>query len=223
MKEVESKLSNTPQRPQNALRATISTLCDVQIGYQHRGGIDDPSSGTHCIIQIKDIKTLVDNGESVLDCDSVDRVTPKGNPDRYLVSKGDVLFLSRGQKLFAVALPEVPTDTIAAHYFYILRPDTNIVLPEYLAWYINQTPAQNFIESRMRGSHMLMIPKASFEKLEIEIPSIIIQQYIIGIERLRLREESLVTKLIDARQRLVQGISLNAVRSNPDNRSSENE
>ncbi len=220
---METNLSDTPERPQDALRATIQALCDVQIGYQHRGGIDDPASGTHCIIQIKDIKTIVDNGGSILDCDSIDRVTPKGNPDRYLVSKGDVLFLSRGQKLFAVALPDVPPDTIAAHYFYILRPDTSIILPEYLAWYINQTPAQNFIESRMRGSHMLMIPKSSFEHLEIEIPSLKIQKSIIELDRLRRREESLLTKLIDTRQRLVQGISLNAVQNNLDNRSSENE
>jgi restriction endonuclease S subunit len=128
-----------------------------------------------------------------------------------LVSEGDVLFLSRGQKLFAVALPDIPPNTIAAHYFYILKPDKSLILPEYLAWYINQTPAQNYIESRMRGSHMLMIPKSSFEQLEIIIPEFPIQRSIIELERLRRAEESLLTKLINARQRLVQEVSLRAV------------
>ena len=196
----------------------LSSITHIQIGYQNRGKIESPSEGTHSIIQIKDVRDILE-----FNCDNLDKVTPPGDPDRYTVHKGDVLFLSRGQKLFAIALPDVPPDTIAAHYFYILRPDVGIILPEYLAWYINQIPAQNFIEPRMRGSHMLMIPKSSFEELEIEIPSLKIQESIIELERLRRREESLLTKLIDARQRLVQGVSLNAVQNNPDNRSSENE
>ena len=105
----------------------------------------------------------------------------------------------------------VPPDTIAASYFYILRPKPDIILPHYLAWYINQIPAQNYIRSQIRGSYMQIIPKAEFELLEIEIPVISIQRCIIEFEHLRRREESLLAKLIDARQLLVQRISLKAV------------
>lgn len=201
----------------------LKNIAHIQIGYQHRGKVERASDGSHYIIQFKDLKSIMElDGES-FDYNSIDRVTPKGIPERYIISRGDVLFLSRGQKLFAVALPDVPPDTIAAHYFYILKPDTSIILPEYFAWYINQTPAQNFIESRMRGSHMLMIPKSSFEQLEIEIPEFTVQRSIIRLDDLRRREESLLTELIDARQRLVKRISLNAVQNNTDNRSSQNE
>jgi hypothetical protein len=186
----------------------LSEIAKVQIGYQHRGHIERASEGTHRIIQPKDISEL-----GTLDASDLYSFTPRNDPARYQVTRGDILFLSRGQRCFAVPITDHLADTVATYYFYILRLNPGKVEPEYLAWYINQPPAQRFLESRMRGSHMLMIPKASFEQLEIEIPVITTQRGIIELERLQRREESCLTKLIDARQRLVQGVSLKAVQN----------
>jgi hypothetical protein len=186
----------------------LESIADIQIGYQHRGKIGRPQSGTHVLIQISDIKRGLDN-----DLDSFDRINPTGDPDRYTVSKGDVLFLSRGDNPFATCVSEVPENSLASNYFYIVRPHTDKILPEYLAWYINQTPSQKFIESRMRGSNMKMLPISSFRELEIEIPELTTQANIAGLDKLRIKEQQLTSKLADARGRLIQAICLDSLQN----------
>ncbi len=201
----------------------LADLADIQIGYQHRDRArplgSDPA-GSHRIVQIKDLDLRGEYKGTVLDGGGaapyvwpgdLDRVTPAGGPTRYVVSRGDVLFLSRGKRPLAVPMRDSPRDTIASYYFYILRPDPDRVRFEYLAWYINQPAAQTFLESHQRGSHIQMIPRNAFEKLEVPLPPLRIQDRITELERLRQREQFAMERLIDARRRLVTGLALKAV------------
>ena len=44
------------------------------------------------------------------------------------------------------------------------------VLPEYLAWFINQPPAQAYLTQQSRGTLVKLMPKSLFEKLEVPVP-----------------------------------------------------
>lgn len=190
----------------------IKDLAKIQIGYQHRGQIEEDYDQSHRIIQIKDITE-----DRRLNSRNLYTVTPKGSPDRYLVEKGDVLFLSRGHRLYAVPILSALEDTVAAYYFFILRLNGHPILPEYLAWYIEQAPAQNFLKTQAGGSHMPMIRKTMFEQMEIDIPSRETQERILELEVLRKKEESYLKQITEFRKRLVQGICLRAARQT-DNR-----
>ena len=194
------------------MRQKIKDLAEIQIGYQHRGQIEEDYDQSHRIIQIKDITE-----DRRLNDRNLYTVTPKGSSERYLVEKGDVLFLSRGHRLYAVPILSHHRDTIAAYYFFILRLHENTVLPEYLAWYIEQAPAQKFLKTQSGGSHMPMIGKTMFEELEIDIPSLETQERILELEALRKKEESYLNQITRLRKRLVQGICLGAARGT-DNR-----
>ncbi len=185
----------------------LEDVASIQIGYQHRGKIAMSSVGSHKIIQVKDIAVT-----NELWTGSLYMVTPRGETERYLVSKGDVLFLSRGHRVLAVPVLEQLKNTIAAYYFYIVRVHTENLLPEYLAWFINQRPAQMFLEKRMRGSHIKMVPKSAFASLEINMPSVATQKTIVELERLSRKEEICLTNLARARKRMVQALSLKSAR-----------
>src|SRR6266446_10668160 len=200
----------------------LRDIAEIQIGYQHRDKghpIAMNSTGTHWIIQIKDLdleerfkSEIIERGGSApyVWPDSLYQVTPAGDAERYLVSQGDVLFLSRGQRTCAVPILQTLENTVASYYFYILRPDADRVDPEYLAWFINQPTTQACLERLQRGSHIKIIPKSAFEELEVVLPPLATQRAIVELERLRQKEAYTMSRLVQARKRLVNGLALRA-------------
>jgi type I restriction enzyme S subunit len=85
------------------------------------------------------------------------------------------------------------------------------ILSEYLAWFINQPSTQSVLEGLMSGSHMKMIHKASFEKVEIKIPSLKIQKEAVESEKLRKKEEMLMKKYVVLKKKLVSDLGMAAV------------
>ncbi len=200
----------------------LRDLVEIQIGYQHRDSARPASAvttGTHRIIQIKDLDLEGRFKSEVLDRGGIVPyvwpnglflLTPSGDAWRYRVGQGDLLFLSRGQRAIAVAIPDPLQETIAAYYFYILRPDKTSILPEYLAWFINQPSAQAYFESNQMGSHIKMIPKPALEQLEVVLPPLATQGSIVQLEKLRQTEEHTMVRLAKARKKLIDGLALEA-------------
>ena len=93
------------------------------------------------------------------------------------------------------------------------------MLAEYLAWFINQPPAQAFLTRQSRGTLVKLLPKSVFEELEVPVPPLAVQRQVMEIENLRAREEGQLKRLIAARQRLVQRACLDAVETQPNQHS----
>ena len=86
-------------------------------------------------------------------------------------------------------------NTIATSYFYILKLETDKVLPEYISWYLNQPPSQSYIQSHARGTGMLLIPKKDFIELAIDIPPMETQKIIVKLNQLQQKESCLLKEL----------------------------
>jgi restriction endonuclease S subunit len=185
----------------------LKKLAQVQIGYQARRRIDPDPKGLCQIVQIKDLDAQGD-----LCTEGLYRITPESNHARYQVSKGDVLFLSRGSRNFATSVDVNLRNTIAAGYFFILKLNSPTVLPDYLAWYINSAPAQQFIKNVARGTHMPVVPKSALEDLEVDVPSLRTQQTIVELDELSKKERSLLQKLEQRRSELVRAFCLQAAK-----------
>lgn len=209
----------------------LSELTEIAIGYQHRERVSHAEHGSHRLIQVKDVymRRPDDFGADSIDDEycgwrlstsNLDRVTPKGDPFRYEVTTGDILFVCRGSTNIAIPLlPEYvrpfPNDwkeLLPAYVFYILRPKPRSVLPEYLAWFINQSPAQTYLNRQARGSLVQVLPKSVFEELEVALPAPEIQSQICAIERLRAHEEYLLGRLQRERSKLAYEHCLAAIR-----------
>lgn len=206
----------------------LKDIAEVAIGYQHREKVSHAEHGTHRLIQGKDVMFADDGGDAdsrsfgwTVRLDKLDRVTPKGDAQRYRLRPGDVLFVSRGTTNVAVPLvasrvqpsPDDWDELIPAYTFYVIRPDHARVRPEYLAWYINTPPAQAYLAQQSRGTLVKLLPKSEFEELEIPVPSLDVQQQVIALEESRAHEEQLLRRLIACRQRHVQQVCLQAVSS----------
>jgi restriction endonuclease S subunit len=128
-------------------------------------------------------------------------------PDRYFVRGGEVVFRSRGEPNAAAAIPDtLPEPMVVIVPLVIVRPDRDRVLPEYLAWAINQLDAQRRLGAEAQGTSLRMIPMAVLENLEIAVPDLLTQKRIVELDALARQEGQLLRQLAARREELVSAI-----------------
>src|SRR5436190_1070029 len=96
----------------------LGALATVQPGYPSRDSIRSDPTGTHILLQGRDV-----TGEAGVSIDSAARFHPERNPELYKVTRGDILMLARGDDHRVRQIEQGLTDTLAAATFYIVRPD----------------------------------------------------------------------------------------------------
>lgn len=178
----------------------LRDVADIRAGYPFREKIEPVVEGTHWVVQIKDIGT-----DHRVKKEGLFGIKMPPSADSYLLKPGDVLFQSRGSRNFGAPIVDLPSNTIASGHLFVIRPRRNI-MPEYLAWYINQPAAQAHIKAHQRGSYVPLIPKDALNELEVAIPPIEVQQIIVQLERLRVREEELQRAICERRAELIQAV-----------------
>ena len=189
------------------MTTSIQNIADIRVGYQPKGRVEHNAAGTHRLIQIKDFHEC-----GAIDYDSLSWIAPDPDPHNYRVQDGDVLFSARGKYNTAYALAGTPMQTVAGGNFFVLRLKENGILPEFLAWSLNQPVMQEEIRSRMMGSNIPYISKKAFETLEIEVPPLETQHEICELIRLQRREQRLLSLLVEKRQQLIQAVCYRAAR-----------
>lgn len=168
----------------------LRDICSVQIGYTARSRLEPALEGVP-VIQLRDLTQ-----DGAVDPDQLVRVRLAEPADRYAVSAGDVLFRSRGDLNLAVALDaRFVEPAIAVLPLMILLPRTSVVLPEYLAWAINQPATQRYFDVSARGTSLRMVSKASLEDLQLDLPDLETQRLIVTVADLAAREAELLRQL----------------------------
>jgi hypothetical protein len=175
----------------------LTSACSIYTGYTARGRLEPAENGV-LVIQLRDISA---NGN--IAADRLTRFAVAGVSDRYLVRAGDVVFRSRGDRNTASVLDERFSEPVLAVLpLMILRPKPNVITPEYLAWAINQAPAQRHLDSAARGTKMRMVPKTGLDDLQIDVPDIKTQRQIVEIDALAERERTLAVLAAEKRKKL---------------------
>ena len=184
----------------------LASIADIQVGYQSRSSIRNVSEGTHRLIQGKDFDSYFN-----LKFDNIIRFNPEQNPRIYYVYKWDVLFQARGLEHFAYCLSESIDKAVAAGSFYIIRVKDNGVLPTYLAWWINQPPAQAYLRSQAGESSISYVSKKNLSSLMVKIPSLEVQASIVKALALWQREKDLWAHYENLKEKLVKAICLKSI------------
>ncbi len=123
------------------------------------------------------------------------RMSPQRPPAaERCVYPGDILFASRGGNNYAVCLEAVPDPSIAPATFYILRPAAGTDA-HYLAWCLNQAPAQAAIAQIRTGAATPIVQRDAFINITIALPSLDEQRRIARLAALMSRERELLRRL----------------------------
>ena len=186
----------------------IREVCTIQTGYTARGRLQPTTRGGLLAIQLGDFSQ-----EGHIAPDRLTRVDFDGNQEKFLVGPGDVLFRSRGEKNVAVALDDRFVErAVAVLPIFVLRPRTDVIQPEYLAWIINQTRSQRYFDRIASTTTIRMLPRSSLEMLEIQVPSLELQRQITALYTLAEREHALTILAADGRRNLYRLLLENRTR-----------
>jgi len=131
---------------------------------------------------------------------------------KHLLSPGDILFAAKGSNNFAAVYQSNYPKAVASTSFFVIKLTGENILPDYLAWFINYSKTMELLKSYATGTSMTSISKTVLEELEIAIPEIPVQQSILKINELRLRQKTLVSKIEDLREQLIQQQIFNALK-----------
>ena len=126
---------------------------------------------------------------------------------KHLLQPGDVLFAAKGTKNFAAWYESKNLPAVASTSFFVIRLKENTInkiLPEFLAWYINQPVSQKFLKGNAMGTSIVSISKAVLEELEISIPDLQTQKAILIISHLRNSEKKLKQQIESLREKQIQ-------------------
>ena len=187
-------------------KVALNTVASIQVGYQAKARIKERARGTHRLIQSKDFDSF-----HRLRSENLTAFFPERKPEIYSVRKGDILFQARGVVHFAYCIEDDLKDTLAAGSFYILRTKNDDLLPEYLAWWLNQAPAQAYFQSQARGAGMSFISKSTLSRLQVQIPPLSVQKKVVKMVTLAKHEQFLLDRLSELRSRLVKAVCIKAI------------
>lgn len=177
----------------------LADACTIHTGYTARGRLEPTVAGGVLAIQLRDISP-----DGLVDPERLTRVQLEDLADRYFVRAGDVVFRSRGERNTASALDErLKEPALAVLPLMVLRPNLDVVTPEFLAWAINQPPAQRHFDVAARGTNIRMIPRSSLDDLELDVPDIETQRRIVAVDALAERERELSQLAAETRRKMM--------------------
>jgi restriction endonuclease S subunit len=136
----------------------------------------------------------------------------EGISEKHLLKDGDVLFAAKGTKNFAAVFENHNEPSVASTSFFVIRPADKKMLPQYLAWFLNNHTTQTLLKGQAIGTSIPSISKQVLENLEITVPNIEIQKAILQITKLRNKEKSLKQKIETLREKQIQQIIINRIK-----------
>jgi hypothetical protein len=185
-----------------AKEIALAEVADISAGHPLRLGVDELPPGDTGVIQMRNV-----DPEGGVDWASVSRVElPPARRTEFLHA-GDVIFSTRGTRTYAVALGEPPFPAVCSPHFFVLRVRGAMVEPRFLAWQINQAPAQEYLQREATGSHILNIRREVIERLALAIPPLARQAAIVAFAEEATHEKRLLAALIENRQQQMNALA----------------
>lgn len=186
------------------MKEILRNIGPIRAGHPFRGAIVENRDGNGSVIQVKDLDL---NG--TIDFENLVQAEVYGRSQPGWLSRGDVLFISRGVKLVAAAIPHDVSPVVCSPHFFVIQCAENRLVPEFLAWQLNQSQSQRYFAKVSMGSDQLSVSKKDLGALSITIPSIEEQHRILELVFCIKKEKELYQKLIDNRQQQLKGVVQN--------------
>lgn len=184
----------------------LKNIAQMSLGHLFRAKPDYVESGGYPVILMKDVLPSED-----IDWSKLVRVRLDEVKDGSFARRGDVLLKSKGVSHLATCVAEPLEDTVVSAQLVIIRVEADNILPEYLAWYINQIPAQQYIEKHSVGTNIRHLSINKIADLPINVPSLKVQETIVALCKLHKREKQIVEQIQGLREKLITATMLRKI------------
>lgn len=180
------------------MKVALKDIASIQMGYSFRARLESMDGGTLAVIQMKDL-----TDQNRVDCSALARVDRENPKEHHLAKQGDLIFRSRGLTSTSAILLDDPGIAVVAAPLLRIRVPDQVILPEYLNWFIRQAPAQAFLTSHAKGTAQKMISKETLEELEVFVPPLERQRTIVEITALAEKERHILEKIAEKRHQFI--------------------
>ncbi|TPV62017.1 restriction endonuclease subunit S [Aestuariibacter sp. GS-14] len=191
------------------MSVTLSDIADIRLGHPFRGSIKAVDDGDVHVVQVRDTD---ESGEINASDLVITKLTGRKKPD--WLQAGDILFVAKGAKHYAAIVDDgaLPGQSVCSPHFFLVRikPKKHAVaLPAFIAWQLNQIPAQRYFFNSAEGSLYVSIRKQVLEDTPLVLPSIERQRQLISMQLCALNERKTLQRLIENRQQQINAIAKN--------------
>jgi hypothetical protein len=184
------------------MNKTLTDIAIVKAGHPFRGKILEDTEASTYVVQIRDI-----DNDGYIHWQQLIRTNIPGLKSPDWLKKGDVLFAARGARNAAAFVGDIDKPTVCAPHYFLIQVTDKSVLPEFIAWQLNQENAQRYFANSAEGSSQMNIRRAVLEATPLVIPSIEKQKAIVGFDNKVKQEKRLLNDLINNRAKQMQGIA----------------
>ncbi|MBI9081285.1 MAG: restriction endonuclease subunit S [Pseudodesulfovibrio sp.] len=179
----------------------LKRVAKLFAGHPFRGRIEHDPEGTISVVQLKNVDPVLGVNEKRLP-----KVVPTGRRRPTFLEEGDILFVNRGMRFFGALVDKPLEKTVAAPHFFIIKANSAVVRPDYLAWFLNGKMAQRYYSQCAAGTALPHITRRTLEALVVEVPPLERQALIAKVYQCHLRERELTERLINRRELLVSSL-----------------
>ena len=180
----------------------LKDIAQVKACYPFRGRITEIPDGDVKVMQMKDVSH--DGG---LNLSGLISTNLEGRRAPHWLEPGDIVFMARGNRNYAIYLDEVPARVVCSPLFFHIHMRTKNILPEFLAWQINQGPAQSYFGRSRVGTAQMSIRRSTLEELPVSIPELDKQKALIELDRLMKEEQRLCNQLATSREQIMNSLA----------------
>jgi restriction endonuclease S subunit len=179
------------------MKVKLQDIAQIQFGHYAQ-----PSNkGTIPYLQAKHFN---EHGQLVNGSDTFLEEDEKANQN--ILKDGDILYAGKGFRFFATAYKKEMGKAIASSIFFILKADTNKILPEYLAAVLNMPKSVLHFQQSGAGSSIPSIRKSELGDFSFNLIPIAQQEKVVALHQLYVEDINITKQLITQKQQLFQSV-----------------
>ena len=168
----------------------LREIAQLSVGYPFRNTCVPGESGTLACF----LRDVDDSGE--LNLQNLKRVEDASKNDSHFAAEGDVVFRSRGTPFLAAVVPEIAEKLLVVAPMIRIRANRELVLPDYLMWYINGAYGAAYFKEFATGSGIPLVSKGVLEQMPVKLPSLEAQQAIADLVKLCRKEHEILAEIV---------------------------
>ncbi len=183
--------------PKTVKKVPIGEIAQVNLGFTFREKISPQDCGIF-VLQLKDMKQ-----DGSLDLSNLDMIENAGFKENVLLAENDIVFRSRGGLFLAGVVPHHLQKMVLSAPFIKLSVDFTRVLPAYLCLLINSSAGQTYLQSKMLGSAIQTISKATLLEMKVLLPPPGEQKKVLELVELQQKEAAILGTILKKRQQII--------------------
>jgi restriction endonuclease S subunit len=181
------------------MKLKLKEIVEIKSGFLFKNAVSAFKKGDTVVVQLKDVSA---RGELALS--GLEKVNLSLNDSIVQIRIGDVLFKAKTNHPVAVVIREDLGVAVATAHYFVLRIVDQRVSPGYLAWFLNQKPAQAYFDKHGAGTRIMVVNKQVLGELEINLPPLAVQETIVKLHDLQVREDALLDQLKEKKRALME-------------------